>query len=270
MLSNRSAQNEVDELTMYVKKLLKDKRSAQGRVRRPWNAWSGSSEGGSRGISFSSGSEFSSSEKITSCVVTPPPMSFSKQAVRSLTSSDESDSFFKPLRLGRVKKGLTKQVSASGVATQPSSPSSYGTSGSRSSRSGSKGAYHPQIEARKQKKESDLHNVSSGSSNSIESSDQDSRTRTDSTGSSQSAIELQDESDISESSSSTQEPESIEGSRNIEKIECLRTSSLQSNEEALVLQLKIPQWNTQNRVESLDVEYLAFKEVPAIKKCVKM
>jgi hypothetical protein len=120
---------------------------------------------------------------------------------------------------------------------------------------------------RKQKSLSGLHNVPSGSNYLIESSGHDSSTSIDSTGSRQSALELQDESDVSESSSSTQEPESSDELRNIKKIECLRISSPQSNEEALVVQLKIPLWSAQRRLETLDVEYLAFKEVPTMKKC---
>lgn len=242
---------------MYVRKLLKDKGPVQGRTRRLCNAWRAGSDEDSREISYSSSSDLSS-EKCTSRVATPPLLNFPKQLVCSLTSSEDSDSFLKSQRLTRIKMGLKKQMLASGITKQPGSPSSGSSSESRRAyrlRSGKR------IDEKKKKSKScpppsKNFVVSSSSSYLIESSPHE--TSTDSPSSSQSALELHDES------SSTQEHYSKEEMRNTEKIERLHISSPVANEEALVVQLKIPSWNPQHRLESLDVEYLVFK-VPAMK-----
>jgi hypothetical protein len=247
---------------MNVNKLSKDKEPVQRRMRRSWNASGPASNEESREISFPRGSQ-SSSDKVRTArpavAAPPPPRNFRKQLVRSTPSTDVADKFLKSF----VKMRFKKQISATRITEQPHSPSSRSH---RESRSAYRFRPGKRIDAKENKSKSGLppsNNFVDSSSSSYLKESSLYETGTDCASSSHSALELHDESEVSESSS-TKRSYSDEAMENIEESEWLRISSPEASEEALVLQLKIPSWSAQHRLESLDVEYLVFK-VPVMK-----
>ena len=246
---------------MNVRKLSKDEGPVQGRIRRPWNPWGAGSDGDSREISLSSSSEASSNKARVSrlAVATRAPRNLRKQLVRSLSSSEFSGKFLKSF----VEMRPIEQMLASRNTQQPDSSSSWSHRESRRAY-----GFRPRkrIDSMKNKSKTGLHpsnNFVDFNSPSFSTESSLNETSIESTSSSHSAVELFDESEVSESPS-TNGSYSKEAMRKIERSECLRISSPETTEEAIVLQLKIPSFSAQHPLESLDVEYLAFK-VPVMK-----